>query len=69
MILFFILYRNEKTNQFMTEVVVELSRVTWPAQKETSWATFLVIVMVLISGMVLGFFDYLWTVLIKQIIS
>jgi preprotein translocase SecE subunit len=67
-ILFLILYRNERSNQFMNEVVVELSRVTWPTQKETSSATFIVIVMVLISGMVLGLLDYAWTKLIQWIL-
>jgi preprotein translocase subunit SecE len=68
-ILFFvILYRNEKANQFMNEVVVELSRVTWPTQKDTTSATFVVIVMVIISGMVLGFLDYCWVQLLKWVL-
>lgn len=65
---FFLLYRNDKVNQFMSEVVVELSRVTWPTQKETTSATLLVVIMVLVSGMVLGFLDYLWTVLLKWVL-
>lgn len=65
---FLLLYRNEQTNQFMNEVVTELSRVTWPTQKETSSATFVVIIMVLATSMVLGFFDYLWTQAIHWII-
>jgi preprotein translocase subunit SecE len=52
----------------MNEVAMELSRVSWPTQKETTAATFMVIIMVVISGMVLGFFDYLWTVLLKWIL-
>lgn len=67
-ILFFVLYRSEQATQFVSEVVVELSRVTWPTQKETSSATILVIIMVLISGIFLGFLDYVWTVLLKWII-
>ena len=35
---------------------LSLSRVTWPTQKETTNATTIVILMVLISGMVLGLF-------------
>jgi len=62
------LYRNEKANQFMTEVVEELSRVAWPTQKETSSATMVVIVMVVVSGMVLGFLDYIWVQLLKGIL-
>ena len=68
LLLFSFLYRNEAANQFMTEVVVELSRVSWPTQKETRGATVLVVVMVLISGLFLGFLDYLWTILLKWVI-
>jgi preprotein translocase subunit SecE len=67
-ILFFILYRHERANQFMNEVMVELSRVSWPTQKETSNATIVVIVMVLISGVILGLLDYIWTQLLKLIL-
>jgi len=67
-VLFVALYRSEQATQFMTEVVVELSRVTWPTRKETSAATVLVIIMVIISGLFLGFLDYLWTVILKWVI-
>ena len=33
---FLVLYRHEQANQFMNEVMTELTRVTWPTQKETS---------------------------------
>jgi preprotein translocase SecE subunit len=66
--LFFVLYKNHQANQFMSEVMVELSRVTWPTQKETSSATVVVIVMVLISGLLLGLMDYLLTTLLKWVL-
>jgi len=62
------LYRNEKANQFMNEVVAELSKVGWPTQKETSSATLIVIVMVVVSGMVLGLLDYFWVQILKWIL-
>ena len=62
------LWRNDKANQFMNEVMVELSRVTWPTQKDTSSATIVVVIMVLISGMVLGLLDYFWTALMKWVL-
>ncbi|OFZ19284.1 MAG: preprotein translocase subunit SecE [Bdellovibrionales bacterium GWB1_55_8] len=52
----------------MNEVMVELSRVSWPTQKETTSATMIVLVMVIISGVLLGFLDYLWTVLLKWVL-
>lgn len=67
-LVFWILSRNDNVNQFMNEVVVELSRVTWPTQRETSSATLVVMIMVLISGMVLGFLDYVWTNVVKWIV-
>ena len=67
-ILFLVLYKNEQANQFMNEVIVELSRVTWPTQRDTRSATIVVIVMVLISGVVLGLLDYCWVQLLKWIL-
>lgn len=66
-IAFFIAANNDKSNQFMSEVVVELSRVNWPTSKETYSATFLVLIMVLISGAALGFLDFVWTKLLQQV--
>jgi preprotein translocase subunit SecE len=67
-LLFAILYRNDRTNTFMTEVVVELSKVTWPTQRETSSATLISLIMVLISGVILFLLDSLWTYLLQLVI-
>lgn len=67
-LLFLGLYRSDTANQFMHEVVTELSRVTWPTVKETYSATFIVIVMVLISGLILGLLDKFWTLVIQWIL-
>ena len=67
-VLFGGLYRHERANQFMNEVATELTRVTWPSQKETTNATFVVIIMVVVSGMILGFLDYVWTALLKMVL-
>jgi preprotein translocase SecE subunit len=53
------LYWNDKSNAFTNEVVLEMSRVTWPASKETTGATIWVLVFVLIAGVLLGGFDTL----------
>ncbi len=65
LIAFLILYFNRTANQFMNEVMLEVSRVTWPTQNDTSKATFVVVIMVIITGMVLGALDQLWTKLIQ----
>ena len=62
------LFLNNSSNAFMNEVVLELSRVTWPATKDTTNATVWVILFVLIAGAVLGAFDSLWAWIIKIII-
>ncbi|MBL7715518.1 MAG: preprotein translocase subunit SecE [Bdellovibrionales bacterium] len=67
-VLFFALFKNRQANGFMNEVVDELAKVTWPTQKETTSATVIVIIMVLISGVVLGLLDYVWTRLVQLVI-
>jgi preprotein translocase subunit SecE len=66
--LFGFLYSHSKINEFMNEVVIELSRVTWPTRNETSKATIVVIIMVLISGVVLGSLDVFWVWLLKWVL-
>ncbi len=67
-LLFFILFKNERSNTYMNEVVIELSKVTWPTAKETRRATIVVMIMVLISGVVLGGLDFLWTWLLRFVL-
>jgi preprotein translocase subunit SecE len=67
-ILFVALYRNDQANQFMNEVMAELARVTWPTSRDTSSATLIVIVMVVVSGMILGLLDYFWIQLLKWVL-
>jgi len=64
-LVFLLLYRNDQANQFMNEVVAELGRVTWPSQKDTTSATMIVIVMVVVSGMILGLLDYFFVQLLR----
>ncbi|MBS1963715.1 MAG: preprotein translocase subunit SecE [Bdellovibrionales bacterium] len=67
-LLFLILYKNDSANQFMHEVVTELARVTWPTSKETISATWIVLIMVLVTGALLGLFDKFWTLVIQWIL-
>ena len=67
-IVYAVLAMNTQANQFMSEVMEELSRVTWPTQKETTSATFIVIIMVIISGIILGLLDYIWVAALKWIL-
>ena len=68
-ILFLGLYQNAKVNTYMTEVIAELKKVTWPVSKEVYAATLVVIIAVLIASVILGLFDSLWSFLIRHIIQ
>jgi preprotein translocase subunit SecE len=68
LILFAVLYFNKTANRFMNEVVTELSKVTWPTNKEVTSGTFVTVVMVLISGVILGLLDYVWTLVMGWIL-
>ena len=66
--LFIYLIKSDRVNQYMNEVVAELSRVTWPTPEDTKNATIVVIIMVIISGMMLGFLDFVWSEVFKAIL-
>ena len=66
--IFVYLLRNVKSQVFMDEVVLELSRVTWPTRQETTKATIVVVIMVLIAGFVVGALDGLWHWALKFVI-
>jgi preprotein translocase subunit SecE len=56
-----ILYRNDRLYHLANEVTSELKKVTWPSAKEVRSATLVVIVMAIISAIILGVFDTIWT--------
>jgi preprotein translocase subunit SecE len=49
----------KKTRNFLTEVRVELKKVTWPNRQDTLSSTAVVIVVVFIISFYLGFIDIL----------
>ena len=55
------LYRNDRIYHLANEVSSELKKVTWPTAKEVRTATITVIVMAIISAIILGLFDLVWT--------
>jgi preprotein translocase subunit SecE len=54
-------YRSERVYPGVVEVTRELEKVTWPTRKETSAATIVVIVTVLIAALILSMFDFVWS--------
>lgn len=67
--LFVGLYQNQKSNTYMSEVITELKKVTWPTSKDIYAATIAVIIAVLISSVVLFFLDSMWSFLIQKVIQ
>ena len=56
-----VLYRNDRIYHLANEVTGELKKVTWPTAKEVRTATLVVIVMAIISAIILGLFDFVWS--------
>ena len=56
-----IAWRNKNMFTKATDITMELKKVTWPTRKETSAATIVVIVTVIISAIFLGIFDVIWS--------
>ena len=55
-----IAFRHAKLNTFVTEVCVELSKVTWPNKAETWQQTRVVLIVSIIAAIILGVFDQIW---------
>jgi preprotein translocase subunit SecE len=62
---FLFMFLNKKTHAWMDEVVTETRKVVWPSQRDTVSMTIVCCVMVVISGVSLGIFDFLSSQLIK----
>jgi preprotein translocase subunit SecE len=55
------MYKNDKYYGLANEVASELKKVTWPTAKEVRAATLVVVVMAIISALMLGLFDFVWS--------
>ncbi len=62
-----VLYRSDRVYGLANEVAQELKKVTWPTAKEVRSATIVVIVMAIISAVILGVFDFVWSNLTELI--
>ncbi len=59
----------EKIKQFLREVKVELTKVTWPSKKQTMGSTSVVLILVLFIALFLGLVDLGLSNLVKMILS
>ncbi len=62
-----IAWRNEQLFALATDVASELRKVTWPTRKETVSSTLIVIVTTIVSALVLGLFDGMWSWVTRMI--
>jgi preprotein translocase subunit SecE len=67
-VVFIALFKSGTANNFMSEVVAEVSKVTWPTQNETFKATIAVLIAVTIAGVVFWTVDSAWVYLISFVI-
>jgi preprotein translocase subunit SecE len=59
----YLAYQNDRVRDFATEVVTELSKVTWPTREETWYSTIVVLSASAIAAVYTGVFDALWSAL------
>jgi preprotein translocase SecE subunit len=65
----FFLWKKKVVHDFVTDVVVELHKVTWPSRKDVQGSTIVVIIGTLLLAVILFIFDYFWSWAIRGIIN
>jgi preprotein translocase subunit SecE len=55
---YFIILKNPKSSDFLTNVYQEVMKVVWPDSQQTWRHTFVILVAVTIFGFIFGFFDF-----------
>ncbi|MEC9396951.1 MAG: preprotein translocase subunit SecE [Myxococcota bacterium] len=65
----FYAYRRADVFAYLSEVIMELKRVTWPSLDETRRSTIVVIVFTILLSTYLATFDYIWKLVTDFIIS
>lgn len=63
----FIAWKNETVFGLANEVTTELRKVTWPDRKDLLNSTVIVIITTIVSALLLGFFDAIWSSATKMI--
>ncbi len=58
-----------KAKDFLSEVKVEVKKVTWPSRKEAMGGTMVVMVVVLIIAVFLGIIDTILSKIVEALIS
>lgn len=56
-----------RVRTFLREVRVEMTKVTWLQRKELLQATAAVIIAVIVTGVYIGVFDFVWNIIVKAV--
>jgi len=59
--------RGSSRFRFISETIGELKKVVWLTRREAAYLTFLVLIISLITGLVMGVFDYGFTRLVNEL--
>lgn len=59
----------EKIRKFLSEIVAELKKVTWPTREELKESTKLVIIATFVVTLFVGLVDQLLTLLIRRLLG
>ena len=59
----------EKSKKFMSDVVVEMKKVTWPTRTELRGSTMVVIVTVIIIAIFIGIVDRILSLGLERVLS
>jgi preprotein translocase subunit SecE len=51
---------------FISEIIAELKKVVWLTRREAAYLTFMVLIVAIIVGLILGGFDYGFTHLVDR---
>lgn len=57
-----------KIVDFLRDTRGELKHVSWPTRKQSIWFTIIVIALSVVTALVLGFFDFVFSTLIDKFI-
>ncbi|MGV7220694.1 MAG: preprotein translocase subunit SecE [Nitrospinales bacterium] len=57
-----------KAKEFLTDVVIEVKKVTWPSKKEAIGGTMVVLVLVFIMAIYLGLVDTILSKIVESLI-
>jgi len=59
--------RSSSRFRFISETIGELKKVVWLTRREAAYLTFLVLMISIITGLVMGVFDYGFTRLVNEL--